>query len=77
LAIALPAEVRAVTESIGVDATGGDLTLQLHNKLEVQLGPPTDLSTKLVRLLSEVRGGLDGVCGLDVSTTEIARTTCI
>jgi cell division septal protein FtsQ len=77
LAIALPGEIRALTESIGVDATGGDLTLQLHNDLKVQLGPDSDLSSKLVRLLSEVRGGLDGVCGLDVSTSEIARTTCV
>lgn len=76
LAIALPAEVRALTKSIGVDATAGDLSLQLGDKLEVQLGPPTDLSSKLVRLLSEVRGGLDGVCSLDVSSSEISRTTC-
>jgi hypothetical protein len=50
--------------------------LQLHDKLEVQLGPATDLSAKLVRLLSEVRGGLKGICRLDVSTSEIAATTC-
>ena len=76
LAIALPAEVRALTKSIGVDATAGDLSLQLGEDLEVQLGPPTDLSSKLVRLLSEVRGGLDGTCALDVSTSEISRTAC-
>ena len=44
--------------------------------IEVQLGPSADLSTKLVRLLSEVRGGLDGICALDVSTSEISRTAC-
>ncbi len=76
LAIALPSEIRALTESIGVDATTGDLTLQLHGKLEVQLGTSADLSTKLVRLLSEVRSGLDGICALDVSTSEISRTAC-
>ncbi len=76
LAIALPAEIRALTESIGVDATIGDLTVQLGDGIEVQLGPATDLSTKLVRLLSEVRGGLEGICALDVSTSEISRTTC-
>ncbi|MEO8267933.1 MAG: FtsQ-type POTRA domain-containing protein [Ilumatobacteraceae bacterium] len=76
LAIALPPEVRALTESIGVDATGGNLTLQLHNDLTVQLGPAADLSGKLVRLLSLVQGGLDGICGLDVSTTDIAPTKC-
>jgi cell division protein FtsQ len=76
LAIALPPEVRSLTTSIGVDATAGDLTLQLGDDIEVQLGPATDLSSKLVRLLSEVRGGLDGICGLDVSTSEISRTAC-
>ena len=76
LAIALPAEIRSLTESIGVDATTGDLQLQLHDELEVQLGAASDLSSKLVRLLSEVRGGLDGVCALDVSTSEMSRTPC-
>jgi cell division protein FtsQ len=83
LTIALPAEIRSITESIGVDATAGDLSLTLRTgaaedaqDLQVQLGPPTDLSAKLVRLLSEVRGGLDKVCALDVSTSEISRTTC-
>jgi cell division protein FtsQ len=76
LAIALPTEIRAITESIGVDATGGNLTLQLHNDLKVQLGPAADLSGKLVRLLSVVQGGLDGICGLDVSTADIAPTKC-
>jgi cell division protein FtsQ len=77
LAIALPSEIRALTTSIGVDATAGDLTLQLRPKIEVQLGPATDLSTKLVRLLKMVLDGLDGVCGLDVSTSDISRTPCI
>jgi cell division protein FtsQ len=76
LAIALPSEIRALTDSIGVDATAGDLTMQLHGGIEVQLGPSADLSSKLVRLLSEVRGGLDGICALDVSTSEISRTAC-
>ena len=76
LAIALPPEIRALTESIGVDATAGNLTLALHNDLTVQLGPEADLSGKLVRLLSVVQGGLDGICGLDVSTADIAPTKC-
>jgi len=76
LAIALPPEIRAVTKSIGVDATTGDLTLQLGDKTVAHLGVATDMSGKLVRLLSEVRGGLDGICALDVSTSEISRTTC-
>ena len=76
LTIALPAEIRVLTRSIGVDATTGDLTMQLGDKLEVHLGPTADLSSKLVRLLSQVRDGLDGICGLDVSTSEISRTPC-
>ena len=76
LAIALPSEIRALTRSIGVDATAGDLTLRLGDELDAQLGPATDMSAKLVRLLSEVRGGLDGICALDVSTSEISRTAC-
>ena len=76
LAIALPSEIRSLTESIDVDAATGDLKLLLRNDLEVQLGSATDLSSKLVRLLSEVRGGLDGMCTLDVSTSEISRTPC-
>jgi cell division protein FtsQ len=76
LTIALPSEIRALTRSIDVDATAGDLKLTLGEDIEVQLGPPTDLSSKLVRLLSEVRGGLEGICALDVSTSEISRTAC-
>lgn len=77
LTIALPAEIRSLTESIGVDATAGNLTITFHDGLEVKLGPATDLSAKLVRLLSEVRGGFDGICELDVTTGDIARTTCV
>jgi len=76
LAIALPPEIRAITKSIGVDATTGDLTLQLGDKTVAHLGVATDMSNKLVRLLSEVRGGLDGICAVDVATSEISRTTC-
>ena len=76
LTIALPGEIRVLTSSIGVNATTGDLTMKLGDKLEVQLGPTADLSSKLVRLLSQVRDGLDGICGLDVSTSEISRTPC-
>lgn len=77
LAIALPAEIRSRTESIGLDTTTGNLSLSMQNKLVVQLGPSSDMQAKLVRLLAEVRSGLDGICSLDVSTTEIARTTCV
>jgi cell division protein FtsQ len=43
LTIALPGEIRVLTSSIGVDATTGDLTMQLGDKLQVQLGPTADL----------------------------------
>jgi cell division septal protein FtsQ len=75
LTIALPAEIRALTESIGIDATAGNLTIETHDGIHVQLGAANDLSNKLARLLSEVRGGLEGVSALDVSTSEISRTT--
>ncbi len=76
LAIALPTQIRALTRSIGVDATAGDLTLLLGADIEVRLGPAADLSGKLVRLLSVVQGGLDGICAIDVSTSEITPTKC-
>ncbi len=76
LAIALPSEIRALTRSIGVDATAGDLTLLLGEEIEVRLGPAADLSGKLVRLLSVVQGGLDGICAVDVSSSEITPTKC-
>ena len=75
LTIALPPEIRALTESVTIDATVGNLALELRGGVHVQLGAASDLSTKLARLLSQVRGGLDGVSALDVSTSEISRTT--
>jgi cell division septal protein FtsQ len=92
LVIALPSEIRAITNSIGVDATAGNMTMVLRGPpsgqasqgdpslvpprlVKVQLGTDTDMSAKLVRLLYNVRQGLDKVTALDVSTTEFTRTT--
>lgn len=67
----LPAEVRVLTESVGLDPATGTMTLQLAGGVEVRLGDADDLDQKLVRLLDQVRKGLDGVAALDVSTAEI------
>ena len=67
----LPAEIRAVTRSVGLDAVTGTLTLQLTSDTTVRLGSSDDLDLKLARLLGQVRGGLDGVVSLDVSTGQI------
>lgn len=67
----LPAEIRAVTRSIGLDAVTGTLTMELTSATTVRLGSPDDLDLKLARLLGQVRGGLDGVVALDVSTGQI------
>lgn len=67
----LPAEVRAITRSVGLDAVTGTLTMELVGGVAVRLGSADDLDDKLARLLSQVRGGLSGVVALDVSTAQI------
>lgn len=67
----LPAEIRAVTRSVGLDAVTGTLTMELTSGTTVRLGSADDLDLKLARLLGQVRGGLDGVVALDVSTGQI------
>ncbi|MFM7044260.1 MAG: cell division protein FtsQ/DivIB, partial [Ilumatobacteraceae bacterium] len=67
----LPAEVRAITQSVGLDAVTGTLTMELSGGVAVRLGSADDLDDKLARLLSQVRGGLAGVVALDVSTAQI------
>ena len=76
---ALPAELRAITLSGSVDATTGDLGLVMQGAvgrpdIEVRLGNPTGLDSKLARLLQQVRDGLDGIVRLDVSTDEVIRS---
>jgi hypothetical protein len=80
LVLALPPDIRAITNSIGVDVTTGALTLMLESpddgddaEIEVRLGDDTQLDDKLARLLYQMRNGdgLAGVCSLDVSTSEM------
>jgi cell division protein FtsQ len=71
---ALPGELRAITESATVDATTGDLGLQLVGGVEVRVGTFDRLDAKLARLLQQVRDGLDGIGRLDVSTDEVIQT---
>ncbi|CAN5490174.1 hypothetical protein BH10ACT2_BH10ACT2_13080 [soil metagenome] len=76
LVLGLPAEIRALTESVGLNAATGALSLQFTGATVVQLGDASNLDEKLARLLSLVRGGLDGVCELDVSTREVGSVPC-
>ncbi len=72
---ALPAEIRALTESVSVDATTGDFGLVFTGGIDVRLGSFDRIDSKLARLLQRVREGLDGVIGIDVSTDEISDIT--
>ena len=80
LVLALPPDIRAITNAIGVDVTTGALTLLLESPadgdaadIEVRLGDDSQLDDKLARLLYQMRNGdgLTGVCSLDVSTPEM------
>jgi cell division protein FtsQ len=82
LVVALPPDIRAVTTSVGVDSTSGELTLTLaspkdddDSDIEVRIGDGDNLDEKLARLLYQVRNGsgLEGVCSLDVSTSEVGQ----
>ena len=71
LVIALPAEIRTITSSVGVDSATGDLTMVLNDVVQVRLGAANDLPVKLARLLQRIRDGLDDVEQLDVSTDAV------
>jgi hypothetical protein len=78
LVLALPPEIRKITRSIGVDSATGTLSMVLTSPddakstpITVRLGDDSALDDKLARLLQQVRGGLDGVCSIDVSTSEV------
>ena len=80
LVSSLPPEIRDVTLSVGVDASTGTLTMVLANDqpdgVSVRLGDERGLDEKLARLLRQVRKGLDGVCALDVSTSDAGVVPC-
>lgn len=78
LVLALPSEVRRITRSIGVDSSTGTLSMVLASPddgkadpIQIRLGDDKALDDKLARLLQQVRTGLDGVCSIDVSTSEV------
>jgi cell division protein FtsQ len=75
LVVAMPAEIRTLVASIGLDSATGTLSMQVRNggkkTVDVRLGDATGLDDKLARLLSQVRKGLSGVCSLDVATSEV------
>ncbi len=77
LAQALPPEIRAITTSVSVDATTGDLGLQLQPDVEIRLGGFDDLDDKLARLLQFMRNteDLSIYSRLDVSTGEVSKTS--
>ncbi len=80
LVSSLPPEIRDITQSVGVDASTGTLTVVLANDqpdgVSVRLGDEQGLDEKLARLLRQVRKGLDGVCALDVSTSDAGVVPC-
>jgi len=76
LVLSLPSEVSAVTESVGLNAATGALSLQLNGGTTVQLGDASHMDKKLARLLTHVRAGVVGVCEVDVSTSEVGIVPC-
>ncbi len=82
LVLALPPDIRSITNSVGIDSATGNLSIVLASPdddddadIEVYLGDGADLDDKLARLLHQVRNGagLEGVCSLDVSTPELGQ----
>ncbi|MEQ1872113.1 MAG: FtsQ-type POTRA domain-containing protein [Ilumatobacteraceae bacterium] len=76
LVLGLPSEIRSITESVSLNAATGALALQFTGDTLVQLGDASNMDEKLARLLSVVRGGLDGICQIDVSTREVGSVPC-
>ena len=80
LVLSLPPEIRSITQSAGVDAATGTLTMVLESDAPdgvlVRLGDSKGLDEKLARLLKQVRSGLKGVCQLDVSTSDAGVVPC-
>ena len=80
LVVSLPPEIADITSTVGVDPATGTLTMVLASDAEggvsVRLGDSQNLDEKLARLLKQVRSGLDGVCQLDVSTSDAGVVPC-
>lgn len=80
LVVSLPPEIADLTSTVGVDPATGTLTMVLESDAEggvsVRLGDSQNLDEKLARLLKQVRSGLDGVCQLDVSTSDAGVVPC-
>lgn len=74
LILSLPPELSTQMKSVGADSSAGTLTMKLTTGATVRLGPPTDLTRKLARLLLVVRQSdfkklrLIDVSAADVST---------
>ena len=76
MVVGLPAEIRSITTSVGVDTATGGLTMLLNETVNVRLGDLRNLDEKLARLLGQIRQGLKKVCELDVSTEEVGAVPC-
>jgi cell division protein FtsQ len=81
--IAVPPEIRAITESITVDTAAGTLGMVLRrpeeavgeSTIDVRLGDPSNMPDKLARLLQIVRRGLDTTIPIDVSSQDVGVVT--
>ena len=78
LARGLPPQIRNLLESIAVDPTNNELALNLRAEgtqpaLTVRLGPPSDLTVKIARLLQAFDQGVEGITTIDVSTEEVSQ----
>jgi len=79
LVLALPPEIKAITESVGVDATTNELSLELRapdssdqaDPVHVRLGTVSGIEDKLARLVVLVRDGLTPGQQLDVANAEV------
>ncbi len=80
LVLVLPSDIRSLLVDLGLDSATSLLSLRLRGpsgtNIDVRLGDDTALDDKLARLLQQVRGGLDKVCALDVSTPEVGVVRC-
>jgi cell division protein FtsQ len=78
LVSALPAELRSITTSVGVDAATGNLTIELRRAdgraVAVRIGTADQLESKLARVVQQVRQGIDDLVAIDASTDGLSVT---